>query len=85
MEKTGLPTFAAARAAVEAVWQKERADGVAAVQDGRFPAAEERFALADFVLFRFEPSEARWVGGFARALRMTGAQLTEALREAAAG
>ena len=51
----------------------------------RFPAAEERFALADFVLFRFEPSEARWVGGFARALRMTGTQLAEALGEAAKG
>ena len=49
---------------------------------GRFPAAEERFALADFVLFRFEPSEARWVGGFGRALRMSGAQLAEAVREA---
>ena len=49
---------------------------------GRFPGADERFALADFVLFRFEPAEARWVGGFARALRMTGEQLAEALREA---
>ena len=53
-----------------------------AVFAGRFPAADERFALADFVLFRFEPSEARWVGGFARALRMTGEQLAEAVREA---
>lgn len=51
----------------------------------RFPDADERFALADFVLFRFEPSEARWVGGFARALRMTGAQLAEAVRETAKG
>lgn len=51
----------------------------------RFPDAVERFALADFVLFRFEPSEARWVGGFARALRLTGAQLAEAVREAATG
>ena len=50
----------------------------------RFPGAEERFALADFVLFRFEPAEARWVGGFGRALRMTGAQLAEALAELAA-
>ncbi|HPA51835.1 MAG TPA: pyridoxamine 5'-phosphate oxidase family protein [Thermoanaerobaculia bacterium] len=51
----------------------------------RFPAAGERFALADFVLFRFEPSEARWVGGFARALRMSGTQLAEALAEAGRG
>ena len=49
---------------------------------GRFPGAEERFALADFVLFRFEASEARWVGGFGRALRMTGPQLAEALTQA---
>lgn len=48
---------------------------------GRFPGADERFALADFVLFRFEPAEARWVGGFGRALRMSGAQLAEAVRE----
>ncbi|HQN06931.1 MAG TPA: hypothetical protein PK569_05095, partial [Thermoanaerobaculia bacterium] len=51
----------------------------------RFPAAGERFALADFVLFQFEPSEARWVGGFARALRMSGTQLAEALAEAGRG
>jgi len=52
--------------------------------EGRFPGAAERFALPDFVLFRFEPEEARWVGGFGRALRMTGTQLAEALREAGA-
>lgn len=62
----GTPDFEAGRAAFVA----------------RFPAAADRFALADFVLFRFEPAEARWVGGFARALRMTGARLAEALREA---
>ena len=48
---------------------------------GRFPGAEERFSLADFVLFRFETAEARWVGGFGRALRMSGEQLAEAVRE----
>lgn len=52
---------------------------------GRFPDAAERFDLADFVLFRFEPADARWVGGFARALRMSGAQLAEALAEAGRG
>lgn len=55
-----------------------------AAYTGRFPGAEERFALTDFVLFRFEVSEARWVGGFGRALRMTGPQLAEALGEALA-
>src|SRR5512140_1537945 len=44
----------------------------------RFPDAEPRFDLADFVLFRFVPAEARYVGGFARAIRMTGNQLSEA-------
>jgi putative heme iron utilization protein len=44
----------------------------------RFPAAEPRFELADFVLFRFVPAEARYVGGFARAIRMSGGQLKEA-------
>jgi len=44
----------------------------------RFPDAEPRFELADFVLFRFVPSEARYVGGFARAIRMTGSQLAGA-------
>mgnify|MGYP001210785945 CR=1 FL=1 len=61
----------------------EHAAGRAAYT-GRFPGAEERFALADFVLFRFEVSEARWVGGFGRALRMTGPQLAEALGAARA-
>ena len=59
----------------------EHEAGRAAFVD-RFPDAAERFDLADFVLFRFEPAEARWVGGFARALRLTGAQLAEALAEA---
>ena len=62
----GTPEYEAGRAAYSA----------------RFPDAGQRFDLADFVLFRFEPAEARWVGGFARALRMTGAQLAEALAEA---
>ena len=44
----------------------------------RYPDAEPRFELADFVLFRFVPSEARYVGGFARAIRMTGIQLAGA-------
>jgi putative heme iron utilization protein len=45
----------------------------------RFPDAEPRFDLADFVLFRFVPAEARYVGGFARAIRMTGDQLAGAV------
>ena len=47
----------------------------------RFPDAAERFDLGDFVLFRFVPEEARYVGGFGRALRTEAAHLTEAARE----
>lgn len=46
----------------------------------RFPDAEMRFSLPDFVLFRFLPSSARFVGGFARAARLTATQLSEAAR-----
>jgi len=46
----------------------------------RFPEAAMRFSLPDFVLFRFVPDSARYVGGFARAARLTSAQLTEAAR-----
>jgi putative heme iron utilization protein len=49
-----------------------------AVYVKRFPAAEMRFELGDFILFRFEIETARWVGGFGRAARMTGQQLAEA-------
>jgi len=44
----------------------------------RFPDAAMRFQLGDFVMFRFVPDEARYVGGFARATTYTGAQLREA-------
>ena len=54
----------------------EHAEGKA-LYLARFPDAEPRFDLADFVLFRFVPEEARYVGGFARAIRMTGIQLAE--------
>ena len=37
----------------------------------RFPDAQMRFELGDFLLFRFMPEEARYVGGFARAARFS--------------
>jgi putative heme iron utilization protein len=46
----------------------------------RFPEARPRFSLADFVLFRFVPEEARYVGGFARATSLTGADLRASAR-----
>jgi heme iron utilization protein len=58
------PTYAAARAAYLA----------------RLPTQEHLFALTDFTLFRIELREARFVGGFARALTLDAAALAEALR-----
>lgn len=52
---------------------------------GRYPDAGERLTLPDMLLFRFVPHEARYVGGFGRAVRMTGAQLSEVVRQAGAG
>ena len=46
----------------------------------RFPDAMPRFGLADFVLFRFVPEEARYVGGFARATSLTRDDLRESAR-----
>jgi len=43
----------------------------------RFPAAETRFQLPDFVLFRFVPEDARWVGGLGRAARFPAARLRD--------
>lgn len=47
----------------------------------RFPEAEPRLALADFVLLRFAFDDVRYVGGFARAARMGAAELQGAARE----
>jgi hypothetical protein len=47
----------------------------------RFPDALPRFELGDFMLFRFTPADARYVGGFARAARFTWDEIRDALRE----
>ena len=47
---------------------------------GRFPDAEPRLALADFVLFRFTVDDVRYVGGFARAARLSAEQLQDGAR-----
>ena len=41
----------------------------------RLPQAEDLFGFEDFVLMRLQPEEARYVGGFARALALRGEQL----------
>ena len=44
----------------------------------RLPAAEMLFAFPDFLLFRFVPHEARYIGGFARAYTLTPQHLRSA-------
>ena len=46
----------------------------------RFPDAAPRLDLGDFVLFRFVPGEARFVGGFARAVTLDADRLRGAAR-----
>lgn len=46
----------------------------------RFPDAESRRGLGDFRLFRLVVAEARYVGGFARAMTLSGEELREAAR-----
>lgn len=48
--------------------------------EARFPEASPRLALGDFVLFRFFPESARYVGGFARAVSLGGDRLGAAAR-----
>lgn len=42
-------------------------DAARACYLARLPAAHARFEFADFMLLRFEPDQARYVGGFAQA------------------
>ncbi len=41
----------------------------------RLPEAEMRFGFADFLLFRFTPEQSRYVGGFAKAVTFSAAEL----------
>ena len=45
--------------------------GAAEAYVERFPDAQMRFELGDFLLVRFTPEDARYVGGFARAARFS--------------
>jgi heme iron utilization protein len=44
----------------------------------RLPSATPLFDFPDFILFRFLPNEARYVGGFARAYTLTSEHLRQA-------
>ena len=48
-----------------------------ALYEKRFPASGPLFGFQDFTLFRLVPSEARFVGGFARAFTLSVAELRE--------
>jgi putative heme iron utilization protein len=43
----------------------------------RFPEAQMRFELGDFLLVRFTPDHVRYVGGFARAARFSWTEIQE--------
>lgn len=51
---------------------------------GRFPRAAEWFQLGDFSLVVFEPTSARFIAGFARAMTLSPRQLHAAVAAAAA-
>src|SRR4051812_34124247 len=48
----------------------------------RFPASEPMFGFADFSLFRIVPRSARFVGAFAQAGSLTGAQYAQLMSSA---
>ena len=61
------------------------APGYAAARDAylaRFPASEPMFGFADFSLLRIAPRSARFVGGFAQAGSLTGAQYAQLMSSA---
>jgi len=43
------------------------------------PDSERLFGFKDFILFRFHPTKARYIGGFARAFSLNAEQLTQML------
>jgi len=52
---------------------------------GRFPHAADWFQLGDFSIVVFEPTSARFIAGFARAMTLSPRQLHAAVTAAAAG
>lgn len=53
--------------------------GARAAYLAHLPQQEYLFGFPDFMLFRFEPLTARYVGGFAKAFSLSAEQLAEAL------
>jgi len=57
-------------------------DAARAAYLARFPDSEPLFGFADFSLFRIVPRSARFVGGFAQAWSITGAQYAQLMSSA---
>jgi hypothetical protein len=70
-----LPRVSLQGRAVPVARDGERFAMAGALYVQRFPDSLPRFELGDFLLFRFEIDDARYVGGFARASTFTGDQL----------
>ena len=60
-------------------------DALARVYLSRFPSAADWFQLGDFSIVVFEPTSARFVAGFGRAMTLSPAQFHAAVAAAAAG
>lgn len=74
-----LPRVSLEGAAHEVARHDPRFPDAWALYVGRFPDAAPRIALIDFLLMRFVPERAGYVGGFARAAAYTAEQLAEGL------
>jgi putative heme iron utilization protein len=74
-----LPRASLEGAAHEVARHDPEFAGAWACYVGRFPDAAPRIALTDFLLMRFVPERARYVGGFARAATYTAEELSAGL------
>ena len=83
-ESPGVPPQALARVSIEATSEfvgpgQPDHDVVKAAYLDKFPDAAELFQLGDFSLVAFEPTSARLIAGFGRALTLTPESLTAAV------
>ena len=82
-----VPAQALARATLQGDAQAcppgtEGHDAARAAYVARFPDSEPLFGFADFSLFRIVPRSVRFVGGFAQAWSITGAQYAQLMSSA---
>jgi hypothetical protein len=86
-ESPGVPPQALPRVSIEAVSEfipptHPDHDAVKAAYLGTFPAAADLFQLGDFSLVVFEPTSARLIAGFGRAVTLAPDALSRALDDA---